>query len=178
LARDVPDHDFETRSARADIASAGPALLETSVPIDKTVAERRYRRHERSSPLHPAGRSLLAIRDGWTLFEVAVGRPMWMTPTGSSPSRRLFMSKSMLALVASALIALSTPSFAESGGGGGGSGGKGGDSSGYRGNTNVCRQMVRAHFCPTGVCPRGTQQARYAQLSRCMRHNAGVRIKG
>jgi hypothetical protein len=81
------------------------------------------------------------------------------------------MSKTRFAIVASALMLLSTPCFA-------GANCSGSDCSGLPSHVNICRQMVRAHFCPTGVCPPGTSRARYAQQSRCMRHYGGVRIKG
>jgi hypothetical protein len=70
------------------------------------------------------------------------------------------------------LVVLSTPCLALGGGG------RGGEDSGLPSLTNVCRQMVRAHFCPSGTCPTGTQQRRYAEQSRCMRHYGNVRIKG
>jgi hypothetical protein len=66
------------------------------------------------------------------------------------------------------LMLLSTPSFAS----------HADNESGLPSHTNICRQMVRAHFCPTGVCPPGSSRARYAQQARCMRHYGGVRIKG
>jgi hypothetical protein len=78
------------------------------------------------------------------------------------------MSKTRFAIVASAFMLLSTPAFAS----------HADNESGLPSHVNICRQMVRAHFCPTGVCPPGTSRARYAQQSRCMRHYGGVRIKG
>jgi hypothetical protein len=89
------------------------------------------------------------------------------------------MSKLTLCLVASAVIALSSPCLAEGGGGGtGGGGGYGGAGYGANSYSNICRHEVRARFCPTGTCPKGTKAVRDAQIERCARHYAGVRIKG
>ena len=51
------------------------------------------------------------------------------------------------------------------------------DSYDRRGWQNICRERVRAKICPTGVCPKGTAQWREAQIERCMRHYANVRIR-
>ena len=88
------------------------------------------------------------------------------------------MSKLTLCLLASAMIALSSPGFAEGGGSGAGGGHGGGAGFGPSSYYNICRHEVRAKFCPTGTCPRGTKAIRDAQIERCARHYAGVRIKG
>jgi hypothetical protein len=87
------------------------------------------------------------------------------------------MSKLTLALLASTLIAFASPCLAE---GGGGTGGGRGGGAGFNANsyTNICRHEVRSKFCPTGTCPKGTSAIRNAQIQRCARHYAGVRIKG
>jgi hypothetical protein len=46
-----------------------------------------------------------------------------------------------------------------------------------RGWQNICRTRVRAMICPTGECPHGMADWRQAQLERCMRHYANVRIR-
>ncbi len=51
------------------------------------------------------------------------------------------------------------------------------DSNDRRGWQNLCRVRVRAKICPTGVCPPGTKEWRQAQIYRCMRHYANVRIR-
>jgi hypothetical protein len=51
------------------------------------------------------------------------------------------------------------------------------DSYDRRGWQNICRQRVRAKICPTGDCPKGTKDWREAQIERCMRHYANVRIR-
>ena len=51
------------------------------------------------------------------------------------------------------------------------------DSNDRRGWQNICRTRVRAKVCPTGVCPKGTKDWREAQIERCMRHYANVRIR-
>ena len=87
------------------------------------------------------------------------------------------MSKLTLCLLASTFVALSSPCLAE--GGGGGAGGHGGGAGfGPASYYNICRHEVRAKFCPTGTCPKGTKTIRDAQIERCARHYAGVRIKG
>ena len=89
------------------------------------------------------------------------------------------MSKMTLALLATILIAVSSPGLAEGGGGGGGGGGGyGGAGFGANSYYNICRHEVRAKFCPTGTCPKGTKAIRDAQIARCARHYGGVRIKG
>jgi hypothetical protein len=88
------------------------------------------------------------------------------------------MSKLTLCLLASTLVALSSPCLAEGGGGGAGGGHGGGAGFGSSSYYNICRHEVRAKFCPTGTCPKGTKTIRDAQIARCARHYAGVRIKG
>ena len=89
------------------------------------------------------------------------------------------MSKSTLCLLASTIITFSSPCLAEGGGGGGGGGGGyGGAGFGANSYYNICRHEVRAKFCPTGTCPKGTKAVRDAQIARCARHYGGVRIKG
>jgi hypothetical protein len=88
------------------------------------------------------------------------------------------MSKLTLCLLASAIVALSSPCLAEGGGGGAGGGHGGGAGFGSSSYYNICRHEVRAKFCPTGTCPKGTKTIRDAQIARCARHYAGVRIKG
>jgi hypothetical protein len=88
------------------------------------------------------------------------------------------VSKMTLALFVSTITALSSPCLAE--GGGGGAGGGHGGGAGFNTNSyyNICRHEVRAKFCPTGTCPKGTAAIRHAQIERCARHYGGVRIKG
>jgi hypothetical protein len=88
------------------------------------------------------------------------------------------MSKLTLCLLASTIIAFSSPCFAEGGGSGAGGGHGGGAGFGPSSYYNICRHEVRAKFCPTGTCPRGTKAIRDAQIERCARHYGGVRIKG
>ncbi|MBV9051763.1 MAG: hypothetical protein JO196_05130 [Hyphomicrobiales bacterium] len=87
------------------------------------------------------------------------------------------MSKMTLALLASTMVAFTSPCLAEGGGSGAG-GGYGGAGYGANSYYNICRHEVRSKFCPTGTCPRGTKAVREAQIERCARHYAGVRIKG
>jgi hypothetical protein len=78
------------------------------------------------------------------------------------------MSKSMLALICFSLVELiSVAGFAQ----------VDGDTYDRRGWQNICRTRVRAAICPTGVCPKGTEEWRQAQLERCMRHYGNVRIR-
>jgi hypothetical protein len=78
------------------------------------------------------------------------------------------MSKAMLILICFCAMELgSVASFAQ----------VNGDSNDRRGWQNTCRVRVRAKICPTGVCPKGTAEWREAQIERCMRHYANVRIR-
>jgi hypothetical protein len=78
------------------------------------------------------------------------------------------MSRALLAMVTFALVEMvSVAALAQ----------VGGDSYDRRGWQNICRQRVRAKICPTGTCPKGTKDWREAQIERCMRHYANVRIR-
>jgi enamine deaminase RidA (YjgF/YER057c/UK114 family) len=70
------------------------------------------------------------------------------------------MSKLTLCLLASAIVALSSPCLAEGGGGGAGGGHGGGAGFGASSYYNICRHEVRAKFCPTGTCPKVTDDFR------------------
>ena len=77
------------------------------------------------------------------------------------------MSRALLALTAVTLMELvSVAAFADQR-----------DSYDRRGYLNISRVMVRQKICPTGTCPPGTYDWRWAQIHRCMRHYANVRVR-